>query len=326
MDKFQVIVTVGPSTRSGAVLKEMVKLGVGLFRVNGAHASRENILDIKGKIKKLNPQAKIILDLPGNKIRTKNLERSIELKRGRKFILSSSMVNDDAFFRNIRRGDMITAHDSLLSFEVVKSNESSAVFLSHSNGILANGKGLHKEGLTDKIEFLTDQDKRLIEIARDLKLDCISLSYVRGIKDVREAKDFISGNHYKPEIFIKIETKKVLDRIQDIIKEGETFILDRGDMSSEVGIGHIADIQNVVIKNAKVRGRRIFLATQFLKNMIHHPVPLIAEVNDIHNAIAKGVSGIQLSEETAVGRYPVECVKFVMRLCERSFNGRYHAK
>ena len=166
---------------------------------------------------------------------------------------------------------------------------------------------IHKD-----IPFFFQKDIEFIQIACKEKLDYISLSFVRTHEDIKEAKKVIARNQGEAiQIIAKIETALAVENLGKIFEEIEYVNIDRGDLSTDVGLLNLPAIQTHIIKSANEAGKSIFLATQFLKNMENNPVPLISEIVDLYRTIKSGITGIQLSEETAIGKYPVECVKLV---------------
>jgi pyruvate kinase len=178
---------------------------------------------------------------------------------------------------------------------------------------------LHVRGIHDKIPFLFDKDYRLIELANKYKIDFIGLSFVRNVEDLQLAREYIN---IEVEIIAKVETKSSVVNIQSILNNVEYILLDRGDLSTEIGIEKIPDYQKFIIDKTLFHNKRIFLATQFLKNMEEKPVPTIAEVIDMYNTFKSGVYGIQLAEETAIGKYPKKCLSLIDRLIKEVNNER----
>ena len=205
---------------------------------------------------------------------------------------------------------MIHCADSTIALEVDELLGDTIQVISHSDGELLNNKGMHVPGIHKDIPFLFERDQKLIESACELGLDYLSLSFVRNAEDIRTAKQLITS---KVQIFAKVETTDAVNNLSEILNEVDTINIDRGDLSSDIGMYELPEAQEMIIREAKTAGKQIFLATQFLKNMEFHPVPLIPEIIELHKSIRVGVSGIQLSEETAVGKYPVECVKTYIR-------------
>ncbi|MFH1305372.1 MAG: pyruvate kinase [Candidatus Omnitrophota bacterium] len=180
--------------------------------------------------------------------------------------------------------------------------------LSHSDGMLLSNKGLHVKGIHGGIPFLFEKDKSLIGLANEIGAEYVSLSFVRDARDILEAKKSLKKDIH---VIAKVETRAALENLPEILGEVESVLMDRGDLSTEIDMLELSEAQDEVIGSALRAGKNIYLATQFLKNMEKNPIPLISEIMDLCKTVKSGVSGIQLSEETAVGRYPIECVKMV---------------
>lgn len=309
---FRVIVTVSPVFLGSSAFGGILRRKDIIYRINGSHTSAASLEKMVRRIRGGYRNAEILLDLPGNKIRVRCL-KPIKLRRGAYFKLGKDDVSDGVFFRNIKEGDMLFAQDSTLSFEVVEKRGDSAVFISKIDGLLRNNKGLHRKGITNGIVFVSDRDRALIEDARRAGISSLGVSYARSAEDLRSLKNSLPP-FFKPRLYIKIETAMAVKNLGQIIREGECFIVDRGDLASEIGLSSIPAVQSEIIGKLAESGKKIFLATQFLRNMIKHPVPLIAEVNDIANVLGSGVNGIQLSDETAIGRFPLSCVEMIIEM------------
>lgn len=319
---FSVIVTLGPSVLDPVRLKQINELGPCLFRINGAHESPDGAEAIVRQVRAIMPEAVLLLDLPGNKIRTAGLSTPIRLVKGERLTLYPFQVNFPPLARYLKRGDEVFANDSTYRLEVTEIRGDAIEMLSHSDGLLGNNKGLHVRGIHHDLPFLFERDQQLIDRGCDLRLDYISLSFVRTADDVREAKRRVAdrgkGN---VRLIAKIETAAAVKNLGAIMAEVDTINVDRGDLSSDIGLLNLPVTQERIIESALRAKRRIFLATQFLKNMEVFPVPLIAELTSLHESIRKGIHGIQLSEETAVGKYPAECVRLAFDVFQSSFSG-----
>ena len=314
----RIIVTVGPSLLYRIPLTEVHK-NEYIYRINGAHGDIKEIEKHVLVIKEQIPDAMILLDLPGNKIRTANLNAPIKFKNGKEFSLLSSQVNYQDFHKYIKKGDNVWANDSVFRFTIQQADEENIVLLAEMDGELYNNKGLHVRGIHDDMPFLFDKDYRLIELANKCKIDFIGLSFVRNVEDLQLAREYINK---EIEVIAKVETKSSIVNIQSILNNVEYILLDRGDLSTEIGIEKIPDYQKFIIDKTLFHNKRIFLATQFLKNMEEKPIPTIAEVIDMYNTLRSGVYGIQLAEETAIGKYPKECLSLIDRLIKEVNNER----
>lgn len=320
---FKVIVTVGGALLGNPEkLKKIDSCGDCIYRINGAHTDPANLASVMKTLRVVLGSPRIMVDLPGNKIRTQGLPEPICLAKGEMFDLQDYQTNYPDFYSNIRVSDLILANDSTITLEVKEIAGSAIRILSHSDGLLHNNKGLHVPGICRKLPFLFERDKELIKIASSEKADYISLSFVRKAEDIVEAKKMLAScSNRGARIVAKIETADAVDNLGYIFKEVDNVNIDRGDLSADIGMMKLPAVQDRIIESARRAGKNVYLATQFLKNMEHSPVPLIAEIMDLHKTIKSGVSGIQLSEETALGKHPVECVKLVFDIFNSSFSG-----
>jgi len=308
----RIIATVGPSLLHTTHLIE-VHNERNIYRINGAHGSINDIEQYILKIKSQINDAQILMDLPGNKVRTADLpEGYIDIKENEEFSIDFNQMNYKEFFKHLKIGDEVWANDSIFKF-VVKNLDfelTKITFLSHSTGRLLNNKGMHVRGVHKNIPFLFEKDKKLIKLANKHNLDFVGLSFVRDEKDVQEAKKLIQSS----QIISKVETLSAVQNLERILNEVELILIDRGDLSTEIGLNKVPSYQKFIIDKAIFHNKKVFLATQFLKSMEHNPVPTIPEVIDMYNTIKSGIYGIQMSEETAVGKYPKKCLDTIVGL------------
>jgi pyruvate kinase len=305
----KIIVTVGPSLLHNLPISK-IHNERNIYRINGAHGSIDDIEDYILEIKRQVPNAQILMDLPGNKIRTENFNYGyIDIKENEEFSINFHQLNYRDFFKHIKIGDEVWANDSIFKFTIksIDLEVSKITFLSHSTGRLLNNKGFHVRGIHKDIPFLFKKDKKLIELANKYRLDFIGLSFVRDAKDIEDAKKLIKYSN----IISKVETLSAVKNLNDILNKVEFILVDRGDLSTEIGLVKLASYQKNIIEKALFYNKKVFLATQFLKNMEKNPIPTIAEAIDLYNTLKSGIYGIQLSEETAVGKYPKECLVFI---------------
>ena len=307
----KVIVTVGPSFIHDNIIRDYHSDNY-IYRINGAHGTIKDIETYITLIRTQVPSAKILVDLPGNKIRTSRLDQPIVLKKNTNFFLSYEQTNFPDYYKYLSEGDIVYANDSIFMFEVKSISNGFIEFTSHSNGILKNNKGMHVRGINEKIPFLFDKDRSLIKLANEYEVAFVGLSFVRHKNDLLEAKRDINNC----SIICKIETKLAVKNINELLDANEFFLVDRGDLSTEVGLTQLSYYQRYIMEKAIAKNRSLFLATQFLKNMEENPIPSIAEIIDLVNTMKQGITGIQLSEETAVGKYPIECLKIVKEVLE----------
>ena len=257
------------------------------------------------------PGAVILMDLPGNKVRTANIEVGIQLEKGKTFTLRNNQFNYPDFYHHLHPGMTAWANDSVFEFEVVSADSEKIVFLSKSDGVLINGKGVHVRGIHRDIPFLFEKDRQLIRLANQYKLDFVGLSFVRTPENVKEAQALISQ---EIQVISKIETIDAVEHINEILPLVKYILVDRGDLSTDIGIEKIPRFQKYIIEKALYFDVKVFLATQVLKNMETKPIPTIGEIEALYEIMKSGVYGVQMSEETAVGRYVPACVQLLEQM------------
>ncbi len=310
----KIIATVGPALLHATPLKD-VHTDKNIYRINGAHGSIEDIEKYILEIRSQASDAKILMDLPGNKVRTANFENGyIDIEKDKEFSISFNQTNYQEFFQHLKVGADVWANDSIFRFSVkaIDIETAKITFLSHSTGRLLNNKGMHVRGIHENIPFLFSKDKKLINLANKHKLDFVGLSFVRNAKDIKIAKKLIKHS----EIISKVETLSAVNNLDEILEEVEYILIDRGDLSTEIGLQKVPSYQRFIIDKALYYNKKVFLATQFLKSMEHNPLPTIAETIDLYNTLKSGIYGIQMSEETAVGKYPKECLDVINNMMD----------
>lgn len=303
MKKF--ILTIGPALLHEVPLKE-VHDERNIYRINGAHGSIEDIEGYIQEIRRQIPGAEILMDLPGNKIRTKNLPNGgIKVENEKEFSIPSDCFNYKEFYKYLQPGMTAWANDSIFKFEVISADEYKIKFLSKSDGVLIDNKGVHVRGIHNNIPYLFEKDRQLIELANKWALEYVGLSFVRSPENVKEAKSLLNK---RTDIITKIETLDAVENINDILPLTNYILVDRGDLSTDIGVGKIPRYQKFIIDKALFFDVKVFLATQVLKSMEMKPIPTIGEVEALYEIYKSGVYGVQMSEETAVGQFVKNCV------------------
>lgn len=303
MKKF--ILTVGPALLHEVPITE-IHSDKNIYRINGAHGSIEDIEKYIEEIRAQVPGAAILMDLPGNKVRTKNVPNNgIELVKGEIFTIPNECFNYPDFYRHLKPGMIAWANDSVFEFEVLGVDDEKITFLSKSDGVLINGKGVHVRGMHKDIPFLFEKDKQLIQVVNKYHLEYVGLSFVRSAENVKEAKSLLADSI---KVISKIETLDAVNDINNILPLVEYILVDRGDLSTDIGIINIPRYQKYIIEKAQYYDVKVFLATQILKNMESKPIPTIGEIEALYEIYKSGVYGVQMSEETAVGKYVKETV------------------
>ena len=308
------ILTTGPALLHDVPLKE-IHHERNIYRINGAHGSIAEIETTIQEIRRQIPDAEILMDLPGNKVRTKNLpDGGITVENGKEFSIPSGCFNYDNFYKSLKPGMTAWANDSIFEFQVVSADEKEIVFLSKSDGVLINGKGVHVRGIHEEIPFLFQKDRQLIDLANKWAIEFVGLSFVRTPENVKEARGLLGK---RTEIITKVETLEAVENINDILPITKYILVDRGDLSADIGVDQIPRYQKFIINKALFFDVKVFLATQILKSMETRPLPNIGEIEALYDIYQSGVYGVQMSEETAVGQYVKNCVDLLYHMLEK---------
>jgi pyruvate kinase len=312
------IATIGPALLEDGLLQRIHRAHY-IYRINGVHGSLEDVSALLRRTRVLVPDAMILLDLPGSKVRTTELPKPIFHDAGEVFELSSDQIDYPGFHRHLERGDVLWANDSTQRFQVVGFRNDTILLQATYSGYLYGRKGLHVRNKDLGLPFLSERDRALIDLANRNGVQFVGLSFVRRAHDVREARSLVSPS---ADLMVKIETRQALENIDSILalSEVEYVLLDRGDLAADIGIERIPSAQRHVVEKVHAHEQNLLMATQFLKYMETNPIPTIAEMNDLYNTLRLGVFGIQLSEETAVGHFPAECLNVVNSISDHVLN------
>jgi len=303
--------TLGPALLTVPKLNALVDAGVTIFRINGAHSdgpSTTRMIEIVRRA--VGERAKLMVDLPTNKIRVRNLSDPIVFGPGESFVLDADQLNYPPLCKLVQPGDEVIVNDGKNRLEVLRAAHDAIEFRADASGQLGNNRGLiFTRDLHDRdFPYFFERDLELIEVINALAVDYVGLSYVRYDSDKREALRRIANPH---SLIYKVETRSAWENLETLIQPGEMISIDRGDLAGEIGLINIPHAQDRIVRFAHRHRVEVFVATQFLATMEHSPIPLVSEVTGLYETIKLGVSGIQLSEETAVGLHPVEAVRWV---------------
>ncbi len=331
--KSKIIATIGPATSDEDTILELLKSGVDVFRLNFSHSTPDTHLKILRKIRKLEETTgkyiPVIQDLPGPKIRIGKVpDDSLELKKGDTLYLSSSEGNSKSiisvlfpdFDKMVKPGEKIFLGDGEIELEVLEIGTNVRTLV-RRGGILRSGKGIT---LSEPVYLpsLTDRDREYLEIGVKNGFDYIALSYVQRPDDVREAKELVREIGGNQGVIAKIEKCEALEHLDEITKIADGLIVARGDLGVVLPLVKIPHEQQRIIKTAREFAKPVFVATQMLSSMVEHERPTRAEVTDVTQAVVDGADGILLSEETAIGRYPVETISWADKILREAENIR----
>ena len=311
--KIKIICTLGPSSLNSEFL-EFSRKNVDLLRLNMSHLSiselERNIIYIKKKT-----NCPICIDTEGAQIRSKFIQRKffkkkyfIDIKKNNK----SFSLYPEYIQNKLKLKDILNIGFEGLKIKIVKLENKFLSAKVINQGYLENNKGIHLENRKIKIKCLTEKDKEAIKVGKIYNINNFALSFANSLNDVKYFNQ-LTGESSK-NIF-KIETKQSIQEFNKIIKEGNNFLIDRGDLSKDISVYKIPETQRKLMKiKNKYKNKKIFVATNLLESMILNDYPTRAEANDIYSCIEMGADGLVLAAETAIGKNPIECIKFIKEM------------
>ena len=312
----KIFCTLGPSTLNKKFLQFSNKK-VSLYRLNISHIEINKLKSTIGFIRKFS-KIPICIDTEGAQIRTK-VKKSKKYKRNEKINIYESKGNFKIYppevYKKIKKNDILNIGFDGLEAKVTKINTKKINCKVLKDGLLKNNIGVHLMNRNIKINFVTKKDKKAIDIAKKMKIKHYALSFTNSREDVLKF-DQLLNNDIK---IFKIETKNAITNLHTIMSAGKKFLIDRGDLSKDATAEMIPAIQRKVFRIAKRKKKEIYVATNFLESMLINKYPTIGEANDIYNTLEMGADGLVLAAETAIGKYPRECVMFLRRVI-KTFN------
>ena len=334
----KIVATVGPSTSSPDVLRQLVGLIDGA-RLNFSHGTHEDHAETASLIREArqeqNRAIALIADLQGPKLRIGELNGgAVELVRGERMTIAGEDVarDDDVPVAPAVLGSVLQpGHDVLIDdgsvrLRVERVDRGRATCEVLVGGTVRTHKGVNLPGVPLPIPSLTRKDIDDLQFALELGCDFVALSFVRSASDVQALRTLIEASSSTAHVIAKIERGEAVAVLDEILRFADAVMVARGDLGVEIGAAEVPLLQKRIILRALERGKPVITATQMLESMIHAPEPTRAEASDVANAILDGTSAIMLSGETAIGEYPLEAVAYMDRIAravEPSLNYRH---
>ncbi len=330
----KIVATVGPATLKPGVLRSLIEAGATTLRLNFSHGTHEDhqrsIRLIRQTAFELNQPVAILQDLQGPKIRLgKFASGKIKLEKGDSFILTSrsvecnqeiSYVSYKCLAQEVPSGATILLDDGKVEMKVesVDSEHDNLHCRVVVGGFLSNNKGVNFPGVSLSIRALTDKDRKDLMFGLDQGVDWIALSFVCNPQDVLEIKELIASAGKSVPVVAKIEKHEAIEQMEAILSLCDGVMVARGDLGVELPAEDVPILQKRLIATANKLGIPVITATQMLDSMLNNPRPTRAEISDVANAILDGTDAVMLSNETAVGNYPVEAVATMARIAQRT--------
>ena len=333
MRRTKIICTLGPATDKGDVLRQLMIAGMDVARLNFSHQTHKEQKVRADQVKKIRDELRLpvalLLDTKGPEIRLKEFsEPKIYLKAGDHFTLTSrDIVGDQTIasvtFTNLPKevyhGTRILIDDGLIELRVDSTTETDILCTVVNGGPVSARKSINVPNIKLSLPFISEQDKADIAFAVEQDFDFIAASFTRSAQDILDMRaELERHNCHNIRIIAKIENSDGVENIDDIIRVSDGIMVARGDLGVEIPMEEIPIIQKKLIKKAYNAGLQVITATQMLDSMIKNPRPTRAEATDVANAIYDGTSAIMLSGETAAGDYPVQALKTMSRIAERT--------
>ena len=334
MKKTKIICTIGPSSETKDTLKELLKSGMNMMRLNFSHGNyqehKEKIDNFRTAQIETGIKAALMLDIKGPKIRTTKLKdgKNVTITAGQEFIITTdkSVIGDEKMvavtyeniIQDIKVGEKLLIDDGLLQFSIKDIIGNKIVCIALNNGELGENKGVNLPKAKVSLPAISEKDKNDLIFGCQQNVDYVAASFIRKADDIKDVRKVLDENNGKDILIIaKIETQEGIDNFDEILKVSDGIMVARGDLGVEIPIEDVPVAQKMMIEKCNAAGKVVITATQMLDSMIKNPRPTRAEVNDVANAILDGTDCIMLSGESANGKYPVEAVKVMTKIAEK---------
>jgi pyruvate kinase len=327
----KIVCTIGPSCNTEKGIENLLLHGMNVARLNFSHGTHEDHAKVIKYIRKVAKANKysipVLMDLQGPKIRVGSMKNGGQVLKtgstititGREVEGSSKVIPIDYpnLVKEAEVGNTILLDDGLLEFKVVEKSDKDLKVEVVVGGLLKSRKGVNLPNVRISIPALTEKDIKDLEFGISQDVDIIALSFVRSAKDIRDIVSRVRAAGSQASVIAKIEKPEALEVIDEIIEECDGIMVARGDLGIEIPTEEVPIVQKSLIEKCRMAGKPVITATQMLDSMISNPRPTRAESSDVANAVIDGTDAVMLSGETASGKYPMEAVNVMDRICRR---------
>ena len=338
MRKTKIICTLGPSTDKGDVLRDLIANGMNVARFNFSHGSYEEhggrLAKLKALREELGKPVAALLDTKGPEIRLKEFKNGVEmLEAGQTFTLTTREVEGTKEIcsvtykdlpQDVQPGGTIMLDDGLIMLRIEQVTDTDIICTVLNSGKIKTKKGVNVPGVHLSMPYLSQKDREDIIFGVQNGFDFIAASFVRTAQDVYDIRNLLNEYDSNIRIIAKIENREGVNNIDSILSAADAVMVARGDLGVEIDFTELPGIQKDIIDRSFSFGKPIVTATQMLDSMMVNPRPTRAEISDVANAIYDGTSAIMLSGETAAGDYPVEALKTMSAIAERTENEEHY--
>ena len=325
----KIVCTIGPASNTPKTLRQLIEAGMDVARLNFTHGTHQQhsavIRHIRAISRELGRPIAILQDLPGPKVRTGRLkEATVDLEESTEFVLTTRDIEGDehqvsvslsCLPRDVRASNTIFLCDGAIQLRVVESSNEDIRCNVVKGGTLRPQSGVNIPEVRLSIPSVTAADLMHLKFGLEQGVDFVALSFVRQPEDIIKLKELIIKNHSQAMMIAKIEKHEAMENIDGILDAADGAMIARGDLGVEIPIEQVPLAQKEIIHKCNHLGKPVIVATQMLESMVSSIRPLRAEVTDVANAIFDGTDAVMLSAETAIGRYPIETVKMMARIC-----------
>jgi pyruvate kinase len=328
----KIVATLGPASSDPAILERMVRAGVDVVRLNFSHGTADDHLARAALVKEVSARVgrtvAIMCDLQGPKIRVgKFKEGKVQLEKGRRFVLDAASaapgdtdrvgLDYKELPRDVEPGAVLLLDDGKIVLDVTGVRGDEVQTVVRHGGVLSNNKGINRQGGGLTAPALTSKDMEDIRTAAKIQADYLAVSFPKTGADMYMARELMRAAGGKAFLIAKIERAEAVGEsaLLDIMRGSDGIMVARGDLAVEVGDASVPALQKKMIRLAREQNKLTITATQMMESMISSPIPTRAEVSDVANAVLDGTDAVMLSAETASGRYPVEVIEAMDRIC-----------
>ncbi len=342
--KTKIVATIGPSSEDEKTLEKMIKAGMNVARFNFSHGKHEWHQKTMQKVRKIATKLKInvgiLADLQGPRIRVR-LDNDLPVKKGEEILISDIsfrkkrtgknekifLLDYPGIIKDIKIKNEILIEDGTIKLKIFQKRKSFLIAKVINGGVIRNHKGVNIPSANLNIDVITIKDKQDLQFALKQDIDFIALSFVKNAQNIKKLRKLIkqhipTGNQL-PQIVSKIERKEAVDNLNEIIKESDGIMVARGDLGIEIGNSEVVVLQKEIIAKSLRQFKPVIVATQMLDSMIENPQPTRAEVSDVSNAIIDHTDAVMLSGESANGKYPVETIKIMTDIINKTEESRF---
>jgi pyruvate kinase len=333
MRKTKIIATIGPASEDKNIIKEMVKSGLNIARLNFSHRTQEQARKTYRNLRKVAPHIGIMMDTQGPEVRLGRIKEDTELLRGGEVeLVRDDILGDEKklpvdypkLLDYLEKGDTILMSDGVLELRVEKTGVSVKCRVIYG-GKISSKKSVNIPGKDIGLFAPTRKDLENIKFGAEMGFDFVAASFVKSAEDIIKIRAVLKNKKSSMQIIAKIEHLKAVKNLDEILEVSDAIMIARGDLGVEVPASDVPLLQKTIIKKCLEQEKPVIVATQMLMSMTEHPRATRAEVSDVANAVEDGADAVMLSEETAIGKYPVKSVQFMaetIRKMETYLRGR----